>query len=89
MSARCTGSLIRRFIGPHGSNIGARGRCARHCVEELAAAPVRDGFPFSDEHIIATVLGIADELTYDGLLLRYRSREQTMAHSPADDRTLG
>jgi hypothetical protein len=24
------------------------------------------------------VLGIADELTYEGLLLRYRSREQTM-----------
>jgi hypothetical protein len=46
---------------------------ARQFAKELAAAPAHYGFPSpGNECIKATMLGIADELTRDGLLLRYR-----------------
>jgi GH15 family glucan-1,4-alpha-glucosidase len=46
---------------------------ARQWAKELAAAPAHYGFlPPGDECVKATVLGIADELARDGLVLRYQ-----------------
>lgn len=47
-------------------------RSARWEIPPQAAAPAYCGFPSDDEHVKATGLGIADELTQDGLVLRYR-----------------
>ena len=43
----------------------------------LLLLPIMGFLPPDDKRVRATVLAIADELTQDGLVLRYRSREPT------------
>ena len=45
----------------------------------LLLLPIMGFLPPDDERVRATVLAIADELTQDGLVLRYRVEEQTPA----------
>ncbi len=57
--------------------VDARGRFRQHYDnEELDASllliPILDFLPSDDERVRATVLAIADELTEDGLVLRYK-----------------
>ena len=73
MSAWCTGSFIRRFIGHTGPTLAPEcGAPASARKSRLLLLPIVDFLPPDDAHIKATVLGIADELKQAGLVLLYR-----------------
>ena len=83
--ARARGSLERRSRGDQGrrarrTGVDSRGVLTQAYGSEaldasLLLAPLMRFLPADDPRIRATVLAIADELTLDGLVLRYRVEE--------------